>query len=582
MSTNELREKYLKFFESRGHKAVPSSSLLSDDPSVLLTTAGMQQFKPYFVGEGDPEKDFGGKNTTSVQKAFRTSDIDEVGDESHLTFFEMLGNFSFGGYFKEEAIKLAHEFITKELGLVIDYVSVFEGDPSMGSGQAVPADEKSEEIWRALGVSDIRAFNREENFWGPTGSSGPCGPTTEVYIKDLEIWNIVFNEFFCNEDGSLTPLDTPGVDTGMGLERLAMVVGNKQNIFETDIFSSILEKIPTTLDENKRRIIVDHVRGIAFLISDGIRPSNKEAGYILRRLIRRVVVYGEGLDMESLLSLVVKEYGGYYKELNKEAIILEYKKESELFKKTLERGLKEMSKLDKVDAREAFKLYETFGLPFEIIKDKFASLDRGEFDKEFAAHQEVSRAGAGTFKGGLADEAPDTIRLHTAHHLLLAALQEVLGSHVKQKGSNVTSERLRIDFSHSQKMSSEELERVEHIVNQKIEEGLDVERREMPKEEAEELGAEMEFGKKYGDIVMVYVIVDDKGKIFSKEFCGGPHVANTSEIGGIRITKESSASAVVNNTEGSSESREEEGTALCPRLSKNFRYFSLSSFVLIQ
>src|SRR3990167_209395 len=289
MNSREIRQKFLEFMKEKGHAVVPSSSLVPSDPSVLLTTAGMQQFKSYYTGEADAEKDFGSKNAATVQKSFRTSDIDEVGDETHLTFFEMLGNFSFGGYFKKEAIELSHEFITKELELEIDYVSVFKGEGE------IPLDEESEYIWKSLGVTDIRRFDREDNFWGPTGNEGPCGPTTEIYIRGIEVWNLVFNEYYSHPDGKLTKLDTPGVDTGMGLERLMAVIHNETDVFKTDLFLPIVKKfeeVASNLDEKTKRVFADHLRASAFLIADGIRPSNKEAGYILRRLLRRVIAYG--------------------------------------------------------------------------------------------------------------------------------------------------------------------------------------------------------------------------------------------------------------------------------------------------
>ncbi len=538
MSSKEIREKFLEYFKKRGHKIVPSSSLLSDDPSVLLTTAGMQQFKPYYTGYKDPMSDFNSKNTVSIQKCFRTSDVDEVGDESHLTFFEMLGNFSFGGYFKEEAIKYSYDFITREMGLKIDYVSVFEGD------EETPADDESEKIWKSIDSNiEIKKFNRKENFWGPTGNEGPCGPTTEIYVDGLEIWNIVFNEYYKHSDGKFTKLETPGVDTGMGLERLAMVSQGTRTIFETDLFKFITSGQLNNLAKEKQRIVADHIRGIIFLISEGLEPSNKEAGYILRRLIRRVVSYE--IDTEDLIKAIVEEYKDFYPELNKERVLSVFNKEKEKFSITLERGLKELNKLDKINTEKAFYLYQTFGLPFEVIKDvtgdKTTSLKREDFDKELKKHQEVSREGAEIFKGGLADDDLKTICLHTAHHLLLSALQEVLGSHIKQRGSNITRERLRIDFSHPEALTKEQLQEVEDIVNNKIKEGLDVVRKEMTKEEAEEIGAQMEFGKKYGDEVSIYFIQDKEGDVFSKEFCGGPHVKNTKEIGNFKIKKESSS-----------------------------------------
>ena len=349
MFSDEIRRRFLDYFEERGHTIVPSSSLIPDDPSVLLTTAGMQQFKRYFTGELDPVKDFGSKNTVSVQKSFRTSDIDEVGDESHLTFFEMLGNFSFGGYFKKEAIEYAHEFITKEMGLEIDYVSVFDPEkvPKGDWRKDVPFDEKSYNIWKEkIGLPDEK-IKREgvDNFWGPTGGEGPCGPTTEIYVKGLEIWNIVFNEFYCDKDKKLAPLKTPGVDTGMGLERLAMVSQGVPTIFETDLLKSIIDMLPESLSDREKRIVADHSRGIAFIISDGVRPSNKEADYILRKLIRRVVMFEKKhVKTGELFKKIVEQYGGFYKKLDNEVIQNVFIDEYVKFTRTLRRGLNELKK----------------------------------------------------------------------------------------------------------------------------------------------------------------------------------------------------------------------------------------------
>ena len=363
MSSAELREKFLDFFSARGHKIVSSSSLIPGDPSVLLTTAGMQQFKTYYTEPALAPA----KNVASIQKCFRTSDIDEVGDESHLTFFEMLGNFSFGGYFKEEAIKYAKEFL-ESIGLKIEYVSVFAGD------EETPFDEESYKIWQSLSINDIRKAGREDNFWGPTGAEGPCGPTTEIYINGVEIWNIVFNEYYCRADGVLEKLGTPGVDTGMGFERLAMVSQGKKNIFETDLFAPYFELLPKELPERTKRIIIDHLRGSAFLLTDGVRPSNKEAGYVLRRLLRRVFVCEYQVKLPShildgILHDIVHEYGEFYPELlkNSESIREEFKKERDEFSKTLSRGIKEVYKFDKIGAPTAFNIYQSFGNWFNNI-----------------------------------------------------------------------------------------------------------------------------------------------------------------------------------------------------------------------
>ncbi|MFH1170012.1 MAG: alanine--tRNA ligase-related protein [Candidatus Vogelbacteria bacterium] len=540
MESKEIRQRFLDFFVKRGHKIVPSSSLIPTDPSVLLTTAGMQQFKLYYTGVADPIRDFGSKNVVSIQKSFRTSDIDEVGDDSHLTFFEMLGNFSFGGYGKEEAIKLAYEFITQELELTISYVTVFGG---LEISSVVPKDEESRKIWEVLGIKDVREEGMADVFWGPTGSSGPCGPTTEIYCKnsqgkDVEIWNIVFNEYFCfgtreqllnaPETIKLKELDIKGIDTGVGFERLVMIAQKKANIFDTDLFASLISRISTTIvDERAQRIIADHTRAISFLIVDGVRPSNKGAGYVLRRLIRRVIAYDDQT---------------FYPELGAPEIIEVFNEEKTKYSEALRNGLRELEKLSVVETTTAFKLYESYGLPFEVIKDRYPNLSRAEFEKEFERHQEVSRAGiTGKFTGGLADHEPKTIKLHTAHHLLLASLQQILGKQVKQRGSNINQERLRLDFSFDRKLTDEEKKRVENLVNQKIAEDLPVTKKEMSKAEAEKLGAEMEFGQKYGESVSVYFIGNpstSSGQAFSLEFCGGPHVAHTGELGRFKILKD--------------------------------------------
>ena len=548
MTAEEIRQKFLAFFEQRGHKIVPSASLIPTDPSVLLTTAGMQPFKDYYLNPAAAEKDFGGVNVASVQKCFRTSDLDEVGDETHLTFFEMLGNFSFGGYFKQRAIELAHEFITHELGLKIDYVTIFAGDDSPAGG--IPKDEESKKIWQKLGLTDIRAGGRTDNFWGPTGTAGPCGPTTEIYVHGVEVWNLVFNEYYCRPNGQFEKLSTPGVDTGMGLERLTMIVQKKNNLFETDLFTPLLEAVAlpdqTENDpERTKRIVADHYRAIVFLIADGVRPSNKGAGYVLRRLLRRLIAISRA-DHPELINLVLDHYQARYEELKKnhDLIVKVVTDEYLRFSIALNRGLEELKKLDKVDAKTAFQLYETYGLPFEAIKDRRPELTRADFEKEMARHQQVSRAGlAKKFAGGLADHEPATIRLHTAHHLLLAALQQVFGKQLKQRGSNINQERLRLDFTFDRKLTVEETPAVEKIVNEKIAADRPVIRKEMPRAEAETLGAEKEFGQKYGETVAVYFIEDENGKMFSAEFCGGPHATRTGELGRFKIIKDEAVAA---------------------------------------
>src|SRR3989338_9200555 len=569
MSSNELRKKFLNFFAKREHTIVPSSSLIPSDPSVLFTTAGMQQFKGYFLGEKSPY----GNRVASCQKCLRTSDIDEVGDENHLTFFEMMGNFSFGGYFKEEAIQLAYRFITEELKLKIDYVTVFSPDKVTDNDwrKGVEEDKESFEVWKKLGIpKDKIKKEGVDNFWGPTGDEGPCGPTTEIYVNGVEIWNIVFNEFFCDQNKKLEKLETSGVDTGMGLERLAMVAQKKETVFETDLFAKPFPGNFAGYDIESWRIVMDHLRGSVFLIADGVRPSNKETGYVLRRLIRRTIVRSNALSLPTdalreFLRNVIEHYGSFYKELihQENDIIQVFLEEKARLEKTIEEGLKEFFKkypalkvqtvkeggmledhlIKEISGEDAFYFHQSYGLTIDIIKDLAKrgshTVDESRFETAFQNHQEISRtASAGMFKGGLADEKPATIKLHTAHHLLLATLQELFGKSVKQKGSNINSERLRMDFSFDRKLTDEEKKKIEDMVNQRIKAGLLVVKREMPRSEAEKIGAEMEFGMKYGDTVSVYFVEDASGNVFSKEFCGGPHVKNTLEIGHFKIIKE--------------------------------------------
>ncbi|MBX4200004.1 alanine--tRNA ligase [Candidatus Parcubacteria bacterium] len=532
MESREIRQKFLEFFEGKGHKVVPSSPLVTDDPSVLFTTAGMQQFKPYYLGVKDPMSDFGSKNTVSVQKSVRTSDIEEVGDERHLTFFEMLGNFSFGGYWKKEAIEYAHEFVTEVMGLKIDYVTIFEGE------EGVPKDEESERIWKSIDPSiRVRAFGRADNFWGPTGTEGPCGPTTEIYVDGIEIWNIVFNEFYQSADKTLRPLDIKGIDTGMGLERLAMVSQEVQTVFDTDLFVSILSVA-------KSRIVADHVRSAVFMISDGVRPSNSERGYVLRRLIRRAFVYQR--DLKPVVEAVVNHlsYKDFY-EFNLNEVWSVFETETNKFKETLDAGLKEFEK-----GRDPFVLFTSYGFPLELTKElakeKGIEINEKDFEERFKKHQEMSRRGMeAKFKGGLAGHSDKEVQYHTVTHLLHQALRDVLGHDVSQKGSNITPERLRFDFAFPRKMTDEEKKRVEEIVNEKISEALPVNRVILPKAEAEKTGALHFFGDKYGDEISVYYIGDSMEHAYSKEFCGGPHVSNTSELGKFKIQKEEAVSAGV-------------------------------------
>ena len=534
---------------------MPSSSLLPTDPSVLFTTAGMQQFKEYFLGQESPY----GKRTTSCQKCFRTSDIEEVGDKTHLTFLEMLGNFSFGDYFKEEAIQFAYEFLFKKLELSPQEAvfTVFEGD------KEVPADLESIEIWKKLGIPEqsIKKCGREDNFWGPTGLEGPCGPTTEIHIRGVEVWNLVFNEYYQDRNKKLTLLEKKGVDTGMGLERLAMILQRKPSVFETDLFEPIIKEIeknsPEPYAQNPRpyRIIADHIKSSVFLAGDGVLPSNVEQGYVLRRILRRAIRFGQllGFPQNFLIPLAQKAieiYKDQYPEVkSKQSEILTIiQSEEEKFQKTLERGLKEFKKvssLGSISGDEAFHLFETYGFPLELTeelaKERGIQVDKEGFEEAFKRHREVSRRGAERKFGGVGREAVrESVKLHTATHLLHAALRKVLGNHVKQMGSDITPQRLRFDFAHSEKMSEEQIKQVEDLVNQKIKEGLTIKKEEMPYSEALKRGALAFFREKYPDKVSVYSVEG-----FSMEICAGPHVKNTQELGRFRIVKEESSGAGV-------------------------------------
>ena len=590
----EIRNLFLEFFEKRGHKVVRSSLLVPDDPSVLLTTAGMQQFKRYYTGELDALKDFGSKNTASVQKCFRTSDIDEVGDESHLTFFEMLGNFSFGGYYKKEAIQYTYDFIAGKdwMNLSIDHVSVFAGDDK----DKIPPDVESEKIWKSLGIKNIDKAGREDNFWGPTGAEGPCGPTTEVYVKgstgkSVEVWNIVFNEYYRQCDGKLEKLKTPGVDTGMGLERLAMVAQETPTIFGTDLFSSIFSSIIPIIGDKpveKIRIIADHLRATVFLIADGIEPSNMERGYVLRRIIRRAMLahyrfIGAGLNPEfyrdpaqEIINLYSREKQYENLKNKKDLILTTIGKETQRFSKSIEMGLKFFEKHIFVrrkeegkpfaiasqnytlSGKEIFDLHQNYGfqveLTREIAKEKGFLLDEDGFRKELEKHQEISRAGVekkfgghglmfdtGELKAGDKKELEYVTRLHTATHLLQWALRKTLGETVRQMGSDITVQRLRFDFSFGRKLTDGELQAVEKLVNEQIEKKLPVSFKEMTKEEALREGALAFFKGKYPNTVKVYSIgSESSGGVISQELCGGPHVSSTRDIGTFKIVKEES------------------------------------------
>lgn len=564
MTTSEIRSRFLEFFKKRGHAILPSASLVpQNDPSVLFNTAGMQPLVPYLLGEPHPE----GKRIADCQKCVRTVDIEEVGNHKNLSFFEMLGNWSLGDYFKEEAISWSYEFLTsKEEGLGLDpkrlYVTVFEGNEN------APKDLEAVEIWKKfIPENRIYFLGTKNNWWSP-GENGPCGPDTEMFydvtehgLGDMthdeyvladekgdvvEIWNDVFMEYEAKDGKVVGKLEQKNVDTGSGLERISMVVQGKQNVYEIDTFAPVMEYIKTNAKNyslRSARIIADHLRTAIFLLGDGVFPSNKDQGYILRRIARRAVLQVEkiGLQEESvehICNMFKETFKGHYEELAKPDLLVPLIQEQQKFKKTLEQGLREFEK-----GIDPFMLATTYGFPIELTeelaKERGTIIDREAFDQKMAEHQEKSRLGAEQkFKGGLANTNAKTVKLHTAHHLLLKALQEVLGDTVKQKGSNITEERLRIDFSYGEKMTDEEKKKVEEIVNKKIEENLSVKRLEMKKEEAEKLGAEMEFGTKYPDMVSVYVVENKDGTYFSKEFCGGPHVEHTGELGVFAIQKE--------------------------------------------
>lgn len=573
MKSSEIRARFLKFFEKRGHAILPSAPLVpQNDPSVLFNTAGMQPLVPYLLGATHPA----GTRLANAQKCVRTGDLDDIGDNRHMSFFEMLGNWSLGDYFKKEAITWSYEFITsKEEGLGLDparlYVTCFAGDEN------APRDEESAGIWRSLGIPAHRIYflGADDNWWSP-GDNGPCGPDTEMFydltgagLGDLseaeflsavkredvvEFWNDVFMEYEKREGKVVGKLAKQNVDTGAGLERISAILQGKKTAYDTDLFAPLLGKIDEfTAEEGNeiaRRIIADHVRASVFMVADGVVPSNTDRGYVLRRLIRRAVRYADLLGMKHgslfwIAKTVPEAYAGAYPEIEKiEEISRVIDAEEHKFRETLEKGMKIIEKIPgTISGKDAFVLFSTYGFPVEItreiVKARGGEVNMEEYREELKKHQDLSRAGAEQkFKGGLADNKPETVRLHTAHHLLLAALQEVLGKEVKQRGSNITSERLRIDFSFSRKMTDEEKKKAEDLVNGWIREAVPVVRRDMPKAEAEALGAEHEFGANYGDIVSVYFVERPDGSPVSKEFCGGPHVSNTSELGTFKIQKE--------------------------------------------
>ncbi len=597
MTSKEIREKFLEFFKEKGHTIIPSASLIPSetDPTVLFTTAGMHPLVPFLLGEEHP----GGRRVANAQKCIRTVDIDAVGDNSHLTFFEMLGNWSFGdpatpdgigaGYFKKEAIEWSWEFLTspKWLGLDPDKiaVSVFTDDqdpaksPDGDNGAGAPFDSEAFEIWKKLGVSEkrIAKLSKENNWWGPAGATGPCGPNTEMFYwvgnseqvpeyfdpEDsnwMEIWNDVFMEYNKNSEGRFEPLNQKNVDTGMGLERIAMIMQDKNNVFETDLFEPIIEVIKSEARNPKSetksiRIIADHIKASMFIIGDGVTPSNTGRGYVLRRLLRRARYYYDSIGAEDktlafLVESVVQIYKDTYPELIKKKNYIDkiITDEETIFAGHLMFGKKF---LDKIIAKEkhitgdnAFLLYSTYGFPFELVldiaKEKDIKIDIEGFEEKKKQHQELSRtASVGMFKGGLVDAGEQTTKYHTATHILLAAIRKVLkDNNIIQKGSNITSERLRFDFNYPQKLAHEQIEEIENLVNAKIKEKISVRMSEMPKAEALKIVKSSFDASKYDDTVKVYKISD-----FSIELCGGPHVENTGELGKFKIIKEEASSA---------------------------------------
>ena len=581
MKAIEIRNKYLDFFKRHGHAVIPSAPLIPEnDPSVLFTTAGMQPLVPYLLGEKHPE----GTRLTDFQKCLRTNDIDEVGDNRHLTYFEMLGNWSLGDYFKEESIAISFEFLTKELGIPVEKLSVtcFAGDKDC------QRDEVTASCWKKAGIPEDRIyyFGKDDNWW-IAGEEGPCGPDTEMFYdtgkpkcsencnpscgcgKYVEIWNNVFMEFFKTKDGKYTKLKQHNVDTGLGLERMTMLLQGKETPFDTELFKPVMDKLQELAGENdsieSRRIVSEHLRSSMMIIQDGGLPSNVDRGYILRRLIRRMVRHLRKLqinlnELGELIDLNIDTLKEMYPELHQnsnkiKSVIIE---EKDKFEKTLERGEREFNKIvnrmknegqDTISGQDLFTLYETYGFPPEVTQDlaREAGLkvDTTEFDKLFKEHQEKSRMGSEQkFKGGLAGTGEQEVRYHTTTHLLNAALKVILGKDVHQKGSNITPERMRFDFSCDHKLTDDEKKKVEDLVNEWISRGLDVKCEEMKKDDAIKSGAECMFIEKYPDIVTVYSIGNDKETV-SKELCGGPHVKNTSELGHFKIKKEEASSAGV-------------------------------------
>jgi alanyl-tRNA synthetase len=574
MNANTLRQTYLTFFQEKGHAVIGSSSLIPEhDPSVLFTTAGMHPLVPFLMGEPHPA----GKRLVNAQKCVRTDDILEVGDEVHLTFFEMLGNWSLGDYWKAEAIQMSYEFLTEHLGLEHErlFVTCFAGDDD------APKDVKAAEIWQSLGIPNERIvfLSKADNWWGPAGATGPCGPDTEMFYdmnptgpsgemphthpnRFWEVWNDVFMQYEKQADGRYMPLTQKNVDTGLGLERVTAILEGVSSLYETELFLPIIEAIlslATSPNQFAVRVIADHIRSAAFILAEGIVPGNVDQPYIVRRLIRRAVRYGKEIGIQQaflgkLAEATLPTLSDVYPELKerREHILAALDHEEERFQKTLERGEKEFRKVTLqcqqkgdtiLSGKAVFRLYDTFGFPPELTQElaeqQGLTADMEGFREAFHVHQEKSRQGAASrFKGGLSERSIETTKLHTATHLLHEALRRVLGEHVEQRGSNITTERLRFDFSHPEKLTPEELKAVEQLVNEQILANLPITCREMELEQAREAGAIGLFEDRYGQRVNVYSIGD-----FSREICGGPHVENTGELGTFHIQKEKSIGA---------------------------------------
>ncbi len=578
ITANELRRKYIEFFVGHGHAEIKSAPLVPEnDPTVLFTTAGMHPLVPFLLGEKHPS----GRRLVDYQKCLRTGDIDEVGDEVHLTFFEMLGNWSLGDYFKREAIQWSFEFLTgaKWLNLPLEMlaVSVFAGD------EDAPFDQEAHDLWRGLGMPEerIARLPKKDNWWGPAGQTGPCGPDTEMFYwtgprpapavfdpKDrrwVEIWNDVFMQYNKTADGTFVPLAQQNVDTGMGLERVTAILQGKSTCYETELFAPLFAAISAITGEaapqktRGGRIIAEHLRAATFLMGDGVRPGNVDQAYVLRRLIRRSIREARKFGVEDLFTarlaaVVVDQYGELYPNLaaGRETILAEFEQEEKQFASALEKGTREFNKVvdgfpphverKVISGRKAFYLYETYGFPVELTVEMAAergfTVDEAGFQEAYEKHQELSRAGAEQkFKGGLADNSAATARLHTATHLLHKALRQVLGDHVAQAGSNITADRLRFDFTHGDRVTPEQLAEVERIVNEQIARDLPIQVAEMPVDAAKASGAIGLFGERYGETVKVYSVGD-----FSREICGGPHASRTGELGRFEIKKEESSS----------------------------------------